>query len=302
MAEQQYDWFYLNAQGEQDGPHTREELLGRWRTGEVRASSLVWAPGMGAWARFDESFPDLQPPAPPPVASPPPAPTGQRPVDRPAPAAAAAPEAAIPAAWLEAPAGTPMAQAAATARPRGALESPGLHPWRRYFAKQVDVFIFSFGSMFLLMVLLEITSPDAARRLGEGLDNPVVGAAISVFFWGLCEWVCLAMFGGTPGRALYGIRLRRMDGSPLGSEKAFSRAFLVGIKGLGLGIPIVALFTCLVGYNVLTKEGRSTWDADLGTRVSHIIWSPWRVLGVVTVTAAVLFMAAVFVAMAQNVR
>lgn len=296
MAEQQYDWFFVNGRGEQDGPHTRAELLARWRAGEVRGSTLVWSPGMGAWARFDASFPELSPPAPPAVASPPAPPAG-RPVDRAQPPVQADGP-VIPAAWQQqAP---PEVASAPSVRPSGALESPGVHPWRRYFAKQVDLFIFSFGTMFLLMLLLEITNPEAARRFGEGLDNPAAGAVISVFFWGICEWLCLSIFGGTPGRALYGIRLRQIDGSRLDSAKALSRAFLVGIKGMGLGIPIVAMVTCIVGYNVLKKDGRSTWDADMGTRVSHIIWSPLRTLVVVLVTVAVMFIALVFLAMAQN--
>lgn len=297
MAEQQYDWFFVNGRGEQNGPHTREELLARWRAGEVRGSTLVWSPGMGAWARFDASFPELSPPAPPAVASPPAPPAG-RPADRPQLPIQVATGPVIPAAWQQPAA--PEAASAPSVRPSGALESPGVHPWRRYFAKQVDMLIFSFGSIFLLMVLLELTSPGAARRLEGGMDNPAIGGVVGVFFWGVCEWLCLSMFGSTPGRALYGIRLRQSDGTALTGEQALSRTFLVALKGVGLGIPIVAMVTGIVGYNVLKKDGRSTWDADTGTRVSHIIWSPLRALVVVLVTAVALFIALVFIAMAQN--
>lgn len=297
MAEQQYDWFFVNAKGEQDGPHTRDELLARWRAGEVRASTLVWAPGMGAWARFDEAFQDLLPPAPPLVASPPPTPQGQRPVDRPSVSVAQPASVAIPAAWQQPEASSPPA---ALVTPAGTVMSTGLHPWRRYFAKQVDVFIFSFGSVFLLMVLLEITSPEAAQRLNEGLENAVLASVIGVFFWAVCEWLCLWLFGGTPGRALYGIQIRCLDGTALGSEKALNRALLVGLKGIGLGIPIVALITAIVGYSTLEKEGRSSWDADLGTRVTHIVWSPMRVFGVVSTTVLVMFFAAIMIAVSAN--
>lgn len=296
MAEQNYDWFFVNAKGEQDGPQTRDELLARWRAGEVKTSSLVWAPGMGPWARFDEVFKEQLPPAPPAVASPPPTPSGLRPTDRPAPAAAAAGGVAIPAAWQQPQASAPSAEVP----PASTLLSPGTHPWRRYFAKQLDLFTFAFAGSALLMFALEATSPDAAWRFSEALDNVVVQGLFSVFLWVLGEWVSLAVFGSTLGRALYGIKLTRLDGSPLGGEKAFSRACLVALKGLGLGIPIVVLVTSIVGYQNLEKDGRSTWDADLGTRVSHIVWSPARTFAVISTTVLVMIFAAIMLGVTAN--
>lgn len=297
MAEQLYDWFFVNAQGQQDGPHTREELLARWRAGGVRASSLVWAPGMGTWARFEEVFRELLPPAQPAVASPPPAPTEHRPPERPAQAAVTPKDIATPAALQQ-----PQAPAVPTAVAlhSSSLVSPGTHPWRRYFAKQLDLLTFAVTGTALLMFALELANPYAAWRFSEALDNVVIASLLGVFSWVLGEWLCLAMFGSTPGRALYGIKLTRIDGAPLGGEKAFARACIVALKGLGLGIPIVALVTALVGYQNLEKDGRTTWDASLETRVTHIVWSPARTFGVISTTIVVMVIAAILLGISEN--
>lgn len=295
MGEQQYDWFFVDSNNQRNGPHTRDELLARWRAGDVRSSTMVWAPGMGAWSRFEEAFAEQLPPTPPAAAVPPPVEaTTLRPVDR--PLAAPAP---IPAAWAQSQSDAPQANSAAAA-PGRALISTGLHPWRRYFAKQCDVLLFSLVSMFGLMISLTVVSPEAAGRLGEGMNNQLVATMLSLFLWAILEWLCLTFVGTTPGRALYGIELRMVDGSKLSGATALSRAFLVGVKGMGLGIPLVALVTCIVGYNVLNKDGRSTWDAELGTRVTHIQWSPLRALSVVLVTTVLFFALVVLLAMEKS--
>lgn len=67
MTEQEYDWYFVTSTGQHSGPHTREELLAHWRTGQIRTSTMVWAPGLpnNDWVRFDRAFPDRSPPGPP---------------------------------------------------------------------------------------------------------------------------------------------------------------------------------------------------------------------------------------------
>ena len=59
------DWFFLDEQGAQNGPHLREELMRRWRTGQLTGETLVWTPGMEQWTAFRAMFPTLTPPPPP---------------------------------------------------------------------------------------------------------------------------------------------------------------------------------------------------------------------------------------------
>ena len=56
MSEPQNDWFFVDSAGQQNGPHTRDELIARWRAGDVRGTSLVWAPTLPDWISFRPSL------------------------------------------------------------------------------------------------------------------------------------------------------------------------------------------------------------------------------------------------------
>ena len=65
IADKAEDWFFLGEQGPQSGPHLRDELMRRWREGQLTGETLVWTPGMEQWAAFKSVFPNLTPPLPP---------------------------------------------------------------------------------------------------------------------------------------------------------------------------------------------------------------------------------------------
>lgn len=81
----------------------------------------------------------------------------------------------------------------------------------------------------------------------------------------------LSSWGTTPGKALSKIRLRCENGSRLSYSQALKRSFSVAVKGLGLGLPLISLFTLLNSYNDLTKKGKTSWDRDGNFSVSHQI-------------------------------
>lgn len=293
MSEPQHDWFFVDSAGQQNGPHTRDELIARWRAGDVRGTSLVWAPTLPDWISFAQAFPALTPPAAPPVAPrPPPTPSAPVAQDRINAPSLGTPVPELPTAWTVPAPAAPRDEA-------GARLSPGVHPWRRYFAKQLDVMVFSVGSVFAFAVALEFISPETGAGFSQAMDNQFAAALVAVALWGIGDALCLAWFGNTPGRSLYGIRVSMADGSRLTAATAFMRSTLVGIKGMGFGIPIVALVTTLVAYNKLTRDGASSWDSELGTQVTHIPWSVARGLVVVTITLVALFALLVLIAMAQ---
>jgi hypothetical protein len=302
MDVEKSDWFFLGETGEQHGPMSRDALFARWREGVVGAGTLVWAPGMGAWARFDQAFAEQIPPAPPVGRAPPTVEaTGHRPVDR--VAIAASPAAVdLPAAWVTSDSRSTKTNGGATT-PAETRMSMGLHPWRRLFANFTDLAIFSGGSFLILGSTLSVQSPETLLRFSQGFVHPLFGGVITVFMWALWGSLFLTVLGTTPARALYGIQIRKLDGTRVSGEQALNRSFLVATKGLGLGIPLIVIFTQIAGYVSLKRDGQSTWDADVGTRVTHTVWSPLRAISVVVVTllATSVFFAAAFIAGAAAV-
>ena len=145
----------------------------------------------------------------------------------------------------------------------GGSPFPNLHPWRRYFARSFDLYLF----FIVFFFFLGVTFPrlfENTGRVSESLFGIFGTAAYALFdgFW-------TNIFGNSPGKRLYGIRLVRTNGGGLDLGTSLRRSFTVYLKGLGLGIPLVSLITLIVAYNTLTSNGQTSWDRDLQCTVVH---------------------------------
>jgi hypothetical protein len=90
----------------------------------------------------------------------------------------------------------------------------------------------------------------------------------------ICDVLVYATFGNTIGKALLGVKVLTLNGAQLPAGLYAARTFQVWIFGLGLGIPIIALFTEISGYRTVSKGERTRWDIKYSCRVSR---SPRRV-------------------------
>ena len=150
---------------------------------------------------------------------------------------------------------------------------PQVRPWIRYWARTFDFLLFS----FFAGIILAIVYP-AALGMNSGLLGIIV-----VFVYVFVEPCMLSTWGTTPGKALLNIRLRRQDGTKLNYAEALSRALSVWIRGLGLGIPIVALFTQVNAYGKLTKDGITSWDQNGGFCIAHKFIGAGRIAVIIAI-------------------
>jgi len=140
-----------------------------------------------------------------------------------------------------------------------AIEESQRRPWVRFFARYIDVSLFSFLLRFFFPIF-EIPI----------LKNEIVFTMIILFFWTWVESLFLSTIGTTFGKWLLKVHL-----SPKGNIKkitfssALKRSFRVWFKGLAIGFPIVSLFTSIAAYSDLTKRGITSWDKDGGFKVTH---------------------------------
>ena len=109
------------------------------------------------------------------------------------------------------------------------------YPWRRYFARGLDVGLCTCLWMAVRYLVLEWYAPDqvldgALRSLAD-----MYGGWLFLF---LLEPILLAAWGYTPGKWIMGLRVRREDGRKLTWEEAGDRLVGVFFRGTGLGIPI----------------------------------------------------------------
>lgn len=145
-----------------------------------------------------------------------------------------------------------------------------VRPWVRYWARMFDIYVAS----FLGGLAIAIFYPDALNE--EGFDL-LFGLSV-IFAWIFIESMILSIFGTTPGKWLFKIKLMEANGGGLKFDTALSRSFKVWWRGLGTGFPLISLITLSVAHGKLTKNGITSWDSDGGVSVTHDRIGPLRVI------------------------
>lgn len=103
--------------------------------------------------------------------------------------------------------------------------------------------------------------------------NPALLPGNPLFWLGLLvlEPLLLSTWGTTPGKALFGLRVRMLVAPAqggrvvnLGFGRAFARTLLVFVLGLGMMFSIMPLFTMLFSRWQLRRQGITVWDIRTG--------------------------------------
>ena len=128
------------------------------------------------------------------------------------------------------------------------------HPWRRFFARDIDLTIC--GTIWL-----------AVYALGLHWNPPdnVWVTLLNVYVeWGLLlllEPLCLHFWGTTPGKAIFGISIRGESGEKLTWIAALERTWQVFGRGCGYMIPGYNLWRQWKSLRVCEEGEREPWEA-----------------------------------------
>ena len=107
-------------------------------------------------------------------------------------------------------------------------------------------------------------APYSAERffsLFDGLGGSIGDLIFTYIIAALVGGPVVGSTGTSIGKSIFGIRVVNSNMQTIGIGNGLRREFAVWLKGLGLGIPIVSLFTMLNSYDRLRKEGTARWDA-----------------------------------------
>ena len=151
-------------------------------------------------------------------------------------------------------------------------------PFRRFFARNLDFFLYNVLFMLFCQLVLRVNilSGHPALKFCTDFLAPL-GLTL------LLEPLMLHFFCTTPGKFLFGLKITRGDGSPLGLGEAFTRTMGVLVRGMGLNIPVITTIT--QGYSLYQiYKGRPLgWDYDLdevaywdGNRPGRSYWDSGR--------------------------
>lgn len=145
-----------------------------------------------------------------------------------------------------------------------------VRPWVRFAARQIDNFVFLwlfgfiFGCASYIWMFLSPSSYISLHKL-----TMAVFYFLGLFLWIFIESVFLSSWGTTLGKWLLKVKVRDNKGKRLTFLIALKRSFLVWLKGMGIGLPIVNLITLIFAYGELRHEGTTTWDRDCHSIVTH---------------------------------
>ncbi len=159
-------------------------------------------------------------------------------------------------------------------------------PWRRFFARLVDLWIIALPTAFLVAFALSILSP----AFGLWIQRPGSDYA---FGWLLLPFVLLAeagifaIFGNTLGKALLGVSVTTVDAQRLTAARYLRRQLGIYWFGLGTGFPLVSLFTMARQHGRLKSGGHARYDEG-----NFNVKAPK--LGIIRALSAVAVVAALF--------
>lgn len=243
--------WYVRRGEHEIGPLGEDALRALVGTGRITPETPLWREGLSDWTAASE-LPGVLGPR----ASAPLQPAGQ-------PAAFRASEAALPTSIR--PSGTP--QAAASSSPADETPREAATPWRRYWARAIDV---TFSS-FLAAVLASALRPSLLAGLNLAAGAGWIVLLILLPFAMAMDTLVYWALGNTPGKAIAGIKVLEEGGRrPLGTAAYLGRNFGMYVFGLGLGLPLVSLITQIWSYRRAAAAEAVIWDRFSGSRV-HVL-------------------------------
>lgn len=152
------------------------------------------------------------------------------------------------------------------------------HPWRRYFARALDL-----GLCALLWTCIEVF----LLRMNTIGGGTLAKLAHSYLGWGLLfvlEPVLLCTWGYTPGKFLFGLQVRDEDGEKLTWWDAIGRLGILFAKGEGYGVPGYSLYCNWKSYKQCTDNTPCPWDEEVSYTIRDE--NPLRCVGFVVAEGA----------------
>lgn len=136
--------------------------------------------------------------------------------------------------------------------------------WPRFWARLLDIQLYSFPVGFLLIAIFPsmLTSEPFSGPSGDYLLG-----FISLPLVMLLDAIVLSKTGTSPGKALAALTLVTKEGDLVSVPTAISRNIRVYLQGLVLGIPLLVLFGYIGGYNAVKERGVTDWDEQTDSRI-----------------------------------
>jgi tol-pal system protein YbgF len=161
------------------------------------------------------------------------------------------------------------------------------HPWLRNLARNFDYALTYFILVFAAVIL----------DIGVIVRHGTIFWGILFFLlWIPIEALLLSVFGTTPGKALFNLKVAVNGGAKPSFSLAINRTLRVWVHGLGFGIPLVSMITAILAYTQLRDVNETSWDRDCKTTVLHRPLGARRILLIVAIPVVALLLLVILAA------
>lgn len=140
-----------------------------------------------------------------------------------------------------------------------------IHPWRRYFARMLDILVNGAVSFFVIGLVSNFIFPEYSDNFLNILETPFgrfFDISLTILFSLFLTSLLIGLTSSSLGKYIFGIKVVNQKNKKMGYKMALIRELQIYYKGLGLGLPIISVVTMIVAYRKLLMTGKTTWDRD----------------------------------------
>lgn len=186
----------------------------------------------------------------------------------------------------------PQAERGYFAPPADGLPTVG-HPFRRFFARWLDLCLYGVLWSALHMLVFRFQTP-------AGLPGTLLDSYAGILFMFLLEPLMLSTWGSTPGKFIFGLVVRDGDGRKLSWSVAMTRTGRIFAKGYGYGIPFYNIYRGYKSLRACDAGEVLPWEEDCSYTIRDV--KGLRTAGFLGAVAAVLLLGAVVSLQAEMPR
>lgn len=166
-----------------------------------------------------------------------------------------------------------------------------VHPFTRFWARMFDcmlvmTLVYFFVDTSFLMPKENESMADWLVRYQEQIASEEAMAIASTIVrafvgWHFLEAAMLYLWGTTPGKAIFGIRVRSLEGERPSPFRALGRSLYVYLMGVGFYLFPFMLIGMTFSFFRLMATGQCLWDQHLKLESSAERLSPVRIVLVI---------------------
>ena len=133
---------------------------------------------------------------------------------------------------------------------------PFSSPWRRFFARLLDLTFYSFLVNVLLLTIFKINIVDTSFKIF------LLKLFLQLVLLQFIEPFLLSKFGTTLGKFVLGLKVIDDSGNKLSFKKAFERTTYVIFYGLSLNIPYLRLVSLFICFKKCNNNEFLEWEQE----------------------------------------